>query len=249
MHIPASSVEEEARIPRCKKMPQTSETGKVGIIPIETLQPKTGGLKKVFVEDLVVPEELKEPSPHDALFLLAQKQQIKIPQWKGYMNILTKGVYSEKTKIVPLPFINAPPSNYNTVFTALTYAADLCEKVNQHSVIVTFDQPLYWKAREIVASAPADSRISKCIVRLGGFHLLMSYIGCIGYLMGGSGLKELLSTVYAPVSVDEMLQGLAFARAVRGHLLVQTALSNIVLDNIEITDEEQACATEIMTSI
>lgn len=43
---PASSEEEEARIPRCKKMPQSSETGKVGIIPIETLQPKTGGLKK-----------------------------------------------------------------------------------------------------------------------------------------------------------------------------------------------------------
>lgn len=146
-----------------------------------------------------MPEELKEPSPHDALFLLAQKQQIKIPQRKGYLNILTKRFYSKKTKIVPLPFINAPPSNYNTVFTALTYATDLCEKVNQHSVIVTFNQPLYWKGREIVASAPVDSRISKCIVRLGGFHLLMSYLGCIGYLMGGSGLKELLSTVYAPV--------------------------------------------------
>lgn len=184
-----------------------------------------------------MPAELKEPSPHDTLFLLAQKQQIKIPQWKEYINILTKGVYSEKIKIVTLPFINAPPSNYNTVFTALTYAADLCEKVNQHSVIVTFDQPLYWKAREIVASAPPDSRISKCIVRLGGFHLLKSYFGCIGYLMGGSGLNELLSTVYAPVSVDKMLQGHAFARAVRGHLLVRTALSNIVLDNIEITDE------------
>lgn len=46
-----------------------------------------------------------------------------------------------------------------------------------------------------------------------------------------------------------MLQGYAFARAVRGHLLVQTALSNIVLDNIEITDEEQASATEIVPSI
>lgn len=162
---PASSVEEEARIPRCKKMPQSSETGKVGIIPIETLQPKTGGLKKVFVEDLVVPEELKEPSPHDALFLLAQKQQIKIPQWKGYMNILTKGVYREKTKIVPLPFINAPPLNYNTVFTALTYAADLCEKVNQHSVIVTFDQPVSWKAREISC---------KCSRRLSYFQVYRS---------------------------------------------------------------------------
>lgn len=73
------------------------------------------------------------------------------------MNALTKEVYSEKTKIAPLPFINFPSSNFNTFFTALSYAADFYKKVNQHSVIVTFDQPLYWKAREIAASAPADS--------------------------------------------------------------------------------------------
>lgn len=46
-----------------------------------------------------------------------------------------------------------------------------------------------------------------------------------------------------------MLQGHDFARAVRGHLLVQTVLSNVVLDIIEITEEEQACVTEIMSSV
>ena len=36
----------------------------------------------------------------------------------------------------------------------------------------------------------------------------------VGYLMGGSGLKELMSTIYAPVSVKKMLLGHAFGRAV-----------------------------------
>lgn len=246
---PASSIEKGASIPRLMKMPTSSETGNIGVIPLETFQVKRGGLRNVIVENLEVPEEPTHPPPHDTLWLFAQKLRIRVPQWKGFMNTVTKGDYSEKTKVVPLPFINAPPSDYDTVYTALMYAAELCERVNQHNVIITFDQPLYWKAREIVSGSASDPRLSKCVVRLGGFHLLMSYIGCMGYLMGGSGLKELLSTVYAPTSVEKMLQGHAFARAVRGHLITQTALSNIIFEHIDITDEEQACAREIMSTI
>jgi hypothetical protein len=32
------------------------------------------------------------------------------------------------------------------------------------------------------------------VVRLGGFHPLMSFMGCIGAIMAGSGLKALLMT-------------------------------------------------------
>jgi len=49
-------------------------------------------------------------------------------------------------------------------------------------------------------------------------------------LLGGffSGLKEMLAQVYAEGSVDQMLSGKAVARAVRGHLLVDSALNIIV---------------------
>jgi len=36
----------------------------------------------------------------------------------------------------------------------------------------------------------------KIVVSLGGVHLLMSFMGAIGYIMEGSGLKELWSTIY-----------------------------------------------------
>lgn len=65
------------------------------------------------------------------------------------------------------------------------------------------------------------------IVRLGGFHLLMSFMGAIGYIMTGSGLKELLSIIYAPNTVEKMFTGHAYARAVRGHGLVYLALSKL----------------------
>ncbi|KAJ8878928.1 hypothetical protein PR048_019531 [Dryococelus australis] len=75
----------------------------------------------------------------------------------------------------------------------------------------------------------------------------MYFLGCIGYLLDGSGLKELMCSICAPVSVDKMLQGRAFARAVRGHLLIQTVLSNIILEQLDISAEEQKAIDEVIT--
>ncbi|KAJ8882909.1 hypothetical protein PR048_014744 [Dryococelus australis] len=75
----------------------------------------------------------------------------------------------------------------------------------------------------------------------------MSFMGCIGYLMDGSGLKELMCTIYDPVSVYKMLQGHAFTRAVRAHLRIQTPLSNIILEQLDIGAEEQKAIDEVMT--
>lgn len=49
-------------------------------------------------------------------------------------------------------------------------------------------------------------------------------VGAIGVIMAGSGLKEMLAQVYAEGSVDKILSGRAVARAVRGHLLIDSAL-------------------------
>ncbi|KAJ8729647.1 hypothetical protein PYW08_001228 [Mythimna loreyi] len=67
----------------------------------------------------------------------------------------------------------------------------------------------------------------------------MSFLGCIGYIMAGSGLKEVLSLIYAPVSVEKMLSGHAYSRAIRGHLLTQLALGQIILQKIDFSDDEQ----------
>ena len=78
-------------------------------------------------------------------------------------------------------------------------------------MFVTFDQPLYVKAVDMVAASVNGNDLSSVVVRLGGFHLLMSFMGVVGYIMGGSGLKELWSLVYAVDTVDKMLNGHAYA--------------------------------------
>ncbi|KAJ8884191.1 hypothetical protein PR048_016048 [Dryococelus australis] len=221
-----------SRIPLLTKMPSSFESGNPGIIPLETFQGKVDGRNNVIVGHLEVPEESAHPPSHDILWLFAQKQRIPVLQWKGYMHIVTRGDYSKKNEVSPLPFINAPPSNYDTVYTALSYAAELCEKINHLCVIIMFDQPLY-------------CCIGKGENKLQVLHLTLSYLRCIGYIMSGSGLKVLWSTVYA---VDKMLQGHTFAREAIGHLLIKTNFSNIMPDNIQINEEEQTCVKEVMSN-
>lgn len=233
-------------------MPLSHDVGKLGIIPLKTFQ-KRASLESVVVRQINVPEEMVYPQPFDVLWFVAKKLYISLPEWKGYMTTITTGDFSEKTRVITLPFINAPPTNYDTVYTALQYASEMFQLTQkdddsyQLKVIITFDQPLYGKAREIIAAAPLDSQITNCIVRLGGFNLLMSFLGSIGYFMAGSGLKELLCTTHAPLSVDKMLQGHAFARAVRGHLLATTALANIILDKIQLTEDEKSTIMDILS--
>ena len=62
---------------------------------------------------------------------------------------------------------------------------------------VTFDQPLYQCTSQ----------------RLGGFHILTNFLGAIGYIMKGLGIEELLGLLYGPNTVDHVMSGKAFARA------------------------------------
>ena len=142
------------------------------------------------------------------------------------MKVAMQSDQYERTRIEVLPFINLDPSNPSTIYTALCFAQTQCEKHDLRICAVTFDQPLYIKAAEIVASS---QDLDKVIIRLGGFHLLMSYIGSIGHIMDGSGLAELWETVYAKGSVIHMQSGHAFSHALRAHILTAAALIGMLM--------------------
>jgi hypothetical protein len=71
-----------------------------------------------------------------------------------------------------------------------------CKRLKQQTGIVTYDQPLFILANDIILATKksGSDELSNIFVRLGGFHILMSFLGSIGYIMGGSGLEELWST-------------------------------------------------------
>ena len=78
--------------------------------------------------------------------------------------------------------------------------------MNISTPCVTFDQPLWYKASDIIAKKKLNT-----ICRLRGFHTLMSFLGAVGDMMSGSGIEELLELVYAANSVSHMMSGKAFA--------------------------------------
>ena len=110
------------------------------------------------------------------------------PHWGGFMSKIFNYKIDEaiSSRILILPFTLGLPSDLTTVFSDLMYARNIS---NMDTLFVTFDQPLYLKAIKIVYNFP--ELFKKSLIKLGEFHLLMSYLGCIGYIMSGSGLKDL----------------------------------------------------------
>ena len=128
-----------------------------------------------------------------------------------------------------LLIIDLTPTDPTCVRSTLEY---MCDNASRHGVtpVVTFDQQLWWVAYMVIKAQPSDSPLHKLVLILGGFQ--MSFLGAIGSLMAGSGLKECISQVYAEGSVDHMLSGKAVSRAVRGHLLVDSCLNDLATSHM-----------------
>ena len=122
------------------------------------------------------------------------------------------------------------PSNLTCISSTLWYVCDLAKRYGVNPII-TFDQPLYWKAMLIIDSESSQCDLKSVVVRNGGLHLQMSFLGCVGHLMAASGLTEVLEVVYAENTVKHIVSGKAMSRAIRGHLMILAALNTILLAN------------------
>ena len=61
--------------------------------------------------------------------------------------------------------------------------------------MLTFDQPLWWKATEILQHEPLLR--DELVLILGQFHVRMSFVKAVCHTMINSGLSAALSSVYA----------------------------------------------------
>lgn len=121
------------------------------------------------------------------------------------MEVLSIGTPYTMFQVVCLPFINGPPSNLTTLNSSLRYAGAETRKLDRQTCFVTYDQSLYAKALSIVAESQSE-KLKNVVLRLGGFHLLMSYLGAIGYIMADSGIEDLWITRYAADSVKKKVK-------------------------------------------
>ena len=108
------------------------------------------------------------------------------PSWSGFNQTVCQGEF-EISKIDIFPFVNHEPTHSDELYSAISFIQNAVVKYKLGAVPGTFDQPLYIKAADIVAPSPDLTNI---FIRLGGFHLVMSYLGSICYIMGDRGLYK-----------------------------------------------------------
>ncbi|KAK3918980.1 2,3-bisphosphoglycerate-independent phosphoglycerate mutase 1 [Frankliniella fusca] len=223
---PARTVSLEFDVPRCSGS-QTVDAALHGAIPLSPYKPSLeSGFQKITVEDLrpgqpyqyaTVSSLSRDNAANFINFLwLAGTvfQPAPTPGWTGFLQKATStSPPCEKTVIVPVSFINLEARNPTIICTALEYAISECKAIEQKTCIVTFDQPLFMKATEVVSAAENCSPLQSVVVSLGGFHLLMPFMHAVSYLMAGSGLEELWGTLRNEFSTTAK----AFSRALRGH--------------------------------
>ena len=115
----------------------------------------------------------------------------------GCMRLLTLNNLHDTYIIDFLSIIDLNLSEESTIFTTLKFVINDASNHGQKP-IVTFEQPLW--------------------------HTQMSFLSVVGYVMQNSGIKQIFSLAYAEHSVDKMLSGEGYARAMRAHDLLYTTL-------------------------
>lgn len=130
-----------------------------------------------------------------------------------------------------LPMIDMYPGDQTCILSTLEFISNLAAK-HKISPVVTFDQPPFWKASEIVNNAEDRNPVRNVILLLRRFHTLMNLLGAIGTLMDGSGLKDILETIFGQNSLIHIMSGKTLQCALRGHLLLDQCLTDQIISRI-----------------
>ena len=146
---------------------------------------------------------------HSAWFLSSSEKSRS--NWSGFLQCSTSAVASQKlaSTITFLSIIDLSPSDESCIYFTLLFIIFQAGKLSVQTPCVTFDQPLWLKAFDIIH---AENLPIVCC--LEDFHTVMSFLGIVGAIIKGPGLEDLLSVVYAENSAMHRLSGKAVSREI-----------------------------------
>ena len=138
------------------------------------------------------------------------------PSWSGFMHLMHRDQnHPGKSNILFLSMIDLNASDMSCIYSTLNYLLKFARYNNFHP-IVTFDQPLFWKASIILQESQIGSDLRDIVLMLGPFHTFMNLLDAIGSLMSGLGLEDILKQIFAEDASVHL----------RGHLIVDTCLKS-----------------------
>ena len=98
------------------------------------------------------------------------------------MQMVHNGSHPGKTAITFLPLIDLQPSDPTCIYSTMLFVSKQAKMYN-FTPVLTFDQPLWWKANTILEHEAVNSELKSVVLRLCSFHMEMSFLGSIGYHM------------------------------------------------------------------
>ena len=150
----------------------------------------------------------------DFQFMTDMNASTDCPEHHGYNTKVCREqghILKRKTSIIYLPLIYKAPADPATIMSDMLKARAVTEATVQEYMVFTADQQLYRVAVRVMWENQV--LFGNIYLRLGGMHLLMSYVGCIGSLMAGSGIVEMLTEAFG--GVLKMLTGKKYPDNVR----------------------------------
>ena len=120
-------------------------------------------------------------------------------------------------------------TEYSTVQQCLITSMEASAKLNQKYTFVTMDLAAAKIAFDIKWSSP--QRFQNVFIHLGPFHIMCSYMGCVGKMMIGSGWEELIldADICSSGSLSKVISGKHYNRALRVHVTMLDALERLLL--------------------
>ena len=175
------------------------------------------------------------------VWVLARQTQMDnqtVPGWTGF-NICTRDqVLVSEDNVGYLPTINAPATELTTVFEILKQSEQIREELLLKTVVVVLDQALYAKATEIAWKH--KERFSNILLRMGTFHTICNALSILGKRFRDAGLKDICieAGIVAEGSINGVLEGKHYNRAVRVHKYIYEALMRLALEEFMLWIED-----------
>lgn len=230
----------DERSPTLVSLPSAKRTRKRSVqSPAVNLATFYGGKKqgpKPFASEIPLEQSaylplMKHPEKLDLAYHVTKfKVEGVLPSWTGFNQLLSQTEVPQKSVVGYLPVIDGSPTEMNTVLTILQRSVEIADKLNLETVVLVMDQAIYSKAQMIRwGNAQFMERL---VIRLGAFHTAMSFLACLGKRFRDAGLQDILieSEIVATGSVNGVLTGKHYNRAVRSHKLMSDALQRMRLE-------------------
>ena len=160
-------------------------------------------------------------------------QQQYIPSWTGFNICVRDEIVLMESTVHYLDCIDAPATETATIQEVMERALKMKDALKLQEIVCVFDQSIFAKAAEIKWKNP--EKYNDCVLVLGAFHMIMSFMSILAKRFGDAGLRDTLvqAGVLADGSADSAISGRMYNRGIRSYKLAYEAFFALLLENME----------------